>query len=52
MSRKTTIETRKWESATLSAIAPSVPEAASKSWRKHKLMSLLLLLMELLQSLV
>ncbi len=52
MSRETTVETRKWESATWSAIAPFVPEAASKSRRKHKLPSFLLLLLELLQSLV
>ena len=52
MSRETTVETRKWEGATWSAIAPSVPEAASESRRKHKLLSLLLLLLKLMQSLV
>ena len=52
MTRETIVETRKREDATLRAIAPFVPEAASESRGKHKLLSLLLLLPELLQSLI
>ena len=52
MTRETTLEIRKREGATLRAIAPSVPEAASESRGKHKLLSLLLMLPELLQSLI
>ncbi len=48
MARETTVEVRKRMRTAWSALAPSGPEAASESRGKHKLLRLMLLLMELL----
>ena len=52
MARENALETSECRGTTRSSIAPSLPKAASQSRREHKLMRMMLMLMELLRCLM